>query len=125
MGDNLFEILVAKGKGSGLGFAVARKHKDKIKAFKVFSERVASVTLREEEKKGNKTLTIINVHAPTLASTRKNSEVSRALYQMVQTARDSHTAKHEDVIVVGDWNAKLGTGLSRIKRRFSMGTKKN
>ena len=55
MGDNFFEILVAKGKGPGLGFAVARKHKDKIKAFKVFSERVASVTLREEEKKGNTT----------------------------------------------------------------------
>ena len=81
--------------------------------------------MRAEEKKGNKIMTIINVHAPTLASTRKIPEVSRAFYQMVQTARDFHKAKHDDVIIVGDWNAKLGTGLSRIKRRFSMGTKKN
>jgi hypothetical protein len=67
MGKNYIEILVPKGKGSGLGFAVARRHKEKIISFKVFSERVVSITLRAEEKKGTKMLAIINVHAPTLA----------------------------------------------------------
>jgi len=65
LGKNHIEILLPKGKGSGLGFAVARKHKEKIMSFRIFSERVASVTIRAEEKKGTKMLTIINVHAPT------------------------------------------------------------
>ena len=125
LGRNYIEILLPKGKGSGLEFAVARKHKEKIMSFRIFSERVASVTIRAEEKKGTKMLTIINVHSPTLALTRKSPEVSMAFYEVVREAKEFHAGKFEDVIIAGDWNAKLGRGTTRTQGRFTLGSKRN
>jgi len=108
LGVEYYQIILPKGDESGLGFVVAQKHKQRIASFKIFSDRVASITLKVEKKGGEKDLTIINLHAPTLASTRTDPDKTGAFYELLQAAWNFHSHKFEKIILAGDWNAKLG-----------------
>jgi hypothetical protein len=70
LGPHFRAILFPKGSGSGLGIAIANSQWSKVFSSQVYSDRIAVLTLRASEGLPLKFLSIINVHAPTLASTR-------------------------------------------------------
>ena len=96
------------GSATGLGFAVANSRWSKVSSSRVYSDRIAVLILRASEKLGFKFFSIINLHAPTLASTRENPVKSEEFYLLLQEVLSLHLGKHEEVILMGDWNVKLG-----------------
>ena len=108
-------ILFPKGASSGLGFAIANSQWPKVFSSHVYSDRIVVLTLRDSAKLGSKFLSIINLHAPTLASTRDNPAGADEFYSLLQEVLSLHRGKFEDVMLLGDWNAKLG------KRRTAAG----
>ncbi len=118
-GQELSRDIGAQGEGIRAGICCGKKAQGKTYVI----QELLGKSVKAKEKKGTKMLTIINVHAPTLASTRENPEVSMGFYRRVNKAKDFHAGKFEDIIIAGDWNAKLGKRASRGKGRFSMGMK--
>lgn len=82
----------------GVGFLINKKHKDRISEFIEISDRIAILNMNFD----SDILTIIQVYAPT--STAKEEEIEN-FYTDLRRARGKC---HNNVIIIGDFNAKIG-----------------
>lgn len=94
-------VLCYKGKTQGLhgvGFLVKKEHKNKITKFTGISERVALLQIEFDKF----AISLIQAYAPT---EKANEEEIRQFYEDLHQA---HSLADGRVLVVGDFNAKIG-----------------
>ena len=109
-------VLYWKGKPQdskqelGVGFLVNKRLENNLEEFHGVSERVASVTLKLNERYK---LKIIQVYAPTCS--HSDEEVEN-FYEDVQKAIDRKRAHF--MVIMGDFNAKIG---KRVEQETSIG----
>ena len=84
----------------GVGFVVSKKVNKSVLGFSPICERIC--TLRIKGKLHN--ITFVNVYAPTDDT---EDEIVDEFYETLQSVCDE-LPKHDDVITLGDFNAKLG-----------------
>ena len=90
---------------SGVGFLVHKRLEKNIVEFYSVSERVASVTLKLNDRYN---LKIVQVYAPTCSHPDEEVE---SFYEDVQVATDR--AKAHFTVIMGDFNAKVGKKVER------------
>ena len=98
----------------GVGFLIKKKFKKNIHNFKGISERIALLQLKFEKC----SLSIIQAYAPTERSTEEEID---NFYEELEVA---HELADKKVIVMGDFNAKIGsykTNIYPIMGRHSFG----
>lgn len=95
----------------GVGFLIRKEHKNNIISFSALSERVALLKL----KYNNQLITIIQAYAPTEMAT--NEEIN-LFYQTLQEAQNQVT---NDVLVIGDFNAKVGQPRTEDRENLVLG----
>lgn len=104
----------------GTAFAIHKSVEGNITDFTSTSERISTVSFRS----GNKTYTIINVHAPTNDWNRKNPQGVESFWEDVEETANKIPEKHVKILL-GDFNAQLGqekkfrgiTGLHTAHKR--------
>ncbi|CAG4984913.1 unnamed protein product [Colias eurytheme] len=82
----------------GVGFLIKKEYKDNIVSFTALSDRVVLLNI----KYNNQMLTIIQVYAPTEKAT---DEEINLFYETLQVAQSQAA---DQVLVIGDFNAKIG-----------------
>ncbi|XP_072022386.1 craniofacial development protein 2-like [Amphiura filiformis] len=100
----------------GIGFLIHPKFKDFVKGMKCHSNRVISVTVQLT---GNKQLRIVQVYAPT---SEYDDEAVEEVYEEIAKAIEESEAEY--TIVMGDFNAKIGSyqpGEESIMGKFGIG----
>jgi len=102
-------------KQGGVGFLVHKKLKGNIEEFHATSDRVASLTIKISKRYKIK---IVQVYAPTSLSTQEELD---EFYDDLQTEMQHKKAHYN--IVMGDFNAKVGTGDENCVGRFGYGTR--
>lgn len=93
LGPHFRVILFPKGCGSGLGFAIANSQWSRVFSSQLFSDRIAVLTLRASEGRSSKFLSIINLHAPTLASARDDPAKTEEFYRLLQEVFSLHLGR--------------------------------
>lgn len=91
----------------GTGFLINKEVKNHIKEYKKYTHRVCSI----EERKGNQAIKYIQVYAPTTAYS--DMEVEEFYSNLQNAVNDAKKCKQ--VIVMGDFNGKVGKQLSKVK----------
>ena len=107
----------------GLGFAV-KKDIEVIEASSI-SDRIAYIKIRKCSKWGMKSeelrkvfyrlekkseMVIINCYAPHMGLMQKNPEIAEKFYKELREVKEKF--RGQDVLIVGDFNAKLGSKKS-------------
>ena len=97
-GDILYYVGKTKGQ-KGVGFLVHKRYKHQIKEFIGISERIALLRMEVS----NKQTTIIQIYAPTEASTDEEIE---SFYRELDDTINKY--KSQKMFVIGDFNSKVG-----------------
>lgn len=93
-----------KGVVGGTGFLINKNQEKNIISYKSYSERISKIIWKLEPKVGKRSrLKIIQVYAPTTASTEEELE---EYYEHLKMALDEDICKY--TIIMGDMNAKIG-----------------
>ena len=100
-----------KSKLNGTGFSIHKKLKNNIKNFDGISDRVTSVTIKLSNKYY---LKVVQVYNPTSTSTQ---EALHEFYNSINEAIEK--SKTHYLIVMGDFNAKIGFGNEKCLGKFS------
>ena len=98
-----------ENKYTGVGLIIDKSLK--VLYIKRISDRIciAEIELSKEHK-----IIVINAYAPTLVVSEKNEEIRDQFYELLdQTYRKVNKSKNE-VIVMGDFNAKTGSGFKEF-----------
>ena len=100
----------------GVGFIVNKNIAGNIIGFNDKSERIAQLTLKVNK---NHHINIIQAYLPT--SAHSDADVD-AVYEDIEEMLSKHRAKYN--IVLGDFNAKIGTGNTELcTGKFGLGTR--
>jgi hypothetical protein len=114
-------ILICSGVGKdnrtreGVSILIHEKYKNNILNNKFISERIVCVQLKTD----NKTLNIISVNAP---EDNKPIHEKEIFYDDLQDTLDMYK-QDELVIILGDFNGRVGDELEAIKQQFNETTK--
>lgn len=101
----------------GLGFYVSNEWLPYLGRYKYIDQRISVIqfnltaSYRHSESRynnGKSILTIINVHAPTSISSRKNEEVLVSFYCSLEEVHSTYEKQSSFLMISGDFNAKLG-----------------
>ena len=90
----------------GLGFYMSPKWRERLDTTKLVSSRVAVARFKAFGR--DKLLTIINVYGPTMMRTKDHPELTEAFYNDLKRLYETEKRKAEFVIIMGDFNAKIG-----------------
>ncbi|XP_050561583.1 uncharacterized protein LOC126912619 [Spodoptera frugiperda] len=101
--DSIFYHMGESSSQYGVGFLIHKKWKNNIIEFISYSDRIALLKFKIDH---TKTLTIIQVYAPT--STHTDDEIEE-FYDLLNRACDEHRGTW--MMVIGDFNAKIGSAL--------------
>lgn len=100
-GHYLYNSGNTKQKRNGVGFIVHKSLQNKVIEFKPISERLAVIKLKQKRNK----IVLIQAYFPT--SDYSDTEVE-SLYEDLQNIIDT-TPKRDNLIILGDFNAKIGS----------------
>jgi exonuclease III len=94
------------GEYRGLGFYMSPQWRERLDSTKLVSSRVAVARFKAFGR--GKLLTIINVYGPTMMRTKDHPELTEAFYNDLRGLYETEKRKAEFVIIMGDFNAKIG-----------------
>jgi exonuclease III len=112
--------MFAEVRGSGLGFLVHRKLEPALKSFKIHSERICALLMNFQDARGNSNICFINIHAPTQDLAKQDPDLHDNFYIQLIEVYAFYSSKSNHVILLGDWNARLGS-RSRSDDRLLIG----
>ena len=98
----------------GVAFLIHEKLRSNIEGFKAISDRVASVVIRISKRYKIK---LIQVYAPTSVSPQELDNFYGDLYTATQNSKN----KAHFTIIMGDFNAKVGSGDEECLGKFGHG----
>src|SRR6218665_4052132 len=93
---------------AGVGFLLGNRARNALMGYKPVSDRILAARFRAQPYN----ITVIQVYAPTAASTEEDLE--DFYNNLTETVEE--VPKQEILIVMGDWNAKIGTENSRWEK---------
>lgn len=103
--EHIFYFYGVKQGIHGVGFLVKKYLKDNIISFQGISDRIA--VLKIQLLKSNQPFTIIQVHAPCEQDTKEAKDIFyKDLTDLIQT-------NNKKIIMMGDFNAKVGGKLNK------------
>jgi hypothetical protein len=101
-----FSGVVGTGRaGEGVGIVVSEELDRKVCRWKAISSRIMYVDLVLEE-----TVTVIQIYAPT---EDYDSAAKEAFYEELQKEMDEARERSKHVIIMGDWNGRIGGDMNR------------
>ncbi|XP_014782067.1 craniofacial development protein 2-like [Octopus bimaculoides] len=107
-GDTIFFTRRETGRRNGVGFVTSRELTSSVIGYNPVNDRIVTIRLRCH----SLNTTLIQVYAPT---SEASEEEMQDFYDVVQQTLDN-VPRRDVIIVMGDWNAKVGKSITNSSR---------